>query len=346
MFTMSVTLAHGSGGEKTQELLTRLILSKVPLDLARTEGGHGLDILDDGAIIKLSDGKYLVITVDSYTVSPPVFPGGDIGKLAACGTLNDLAAMGAEPLAVLDSIVVEEGVSIDFVEKITESMLRVLKEENVPVIGGDLKVMPRGQLDKILITMTGVGIAEKPIIDKELRPGDKIVVTGPIAEHGAAILAAQQGIDIEKFDLKSDCACLLRPMLRLCRKYRDAIHAARDPTRGGLATVLNEWARYGDYVILIEEEKIPIRPPVRKFCEMLGIDPLYLACEGVMVLAVSPEAADEVVQELHSMGFENASIIGEVRSTSRFSKIVVCKTATGGLRIVEPLKSSLVPRIC
>ncbi len=343
---MSVTLAHGSGGEKMHELLTRLILSKITPNLARTEGGHGLDILDDGAVVRLSDDRYLVVTIDSYTVNPPVFPGGDIGKLAACGTLNDLAAMGAEPLAVLDSIVIEEGVSIEFIEKITESMLKVLKEENVPVIGGDLKVMPRGQLDRVVITMVGIGVAEKPIIDRELRPGDKIVITGPIAEHGAAILAAQQGIDVEKYDLRSDCACLLRPMLRLCYKYRDAIHAARDPTRGGLATVLNEWARYGDYVIVIEEEKIPIRPPVRKFCEMLGIDPLYLACEGVMVLAVSPEAADDVVQELRDMGFDNASAIGEVRTASRFSKIVVCRTMSGGLRIVEPLKSSLVPRIC
>ncbi|NPA69873.1 MAG: hydrogenase expression/formation protein HypE [Crenarchaeota archaeon] len=342
---MSVTLAHGAGGEKTLELLNKLILSKVPDILKRTPEGAGIDVLDDGACIKIGD-KYLIVTVDAYTVNPIFFPGGDLGKLAASGTINDLVAMGARPIAVLDSIIIEEGIDIDTVDKITTSFIEVLTRENIPIIGGDLKVMPRGQIDKIVMTTVGLGIARRPVIDRELRPGDKIIVTGSIAEHGATIMALQQGINAEKYGLHSDCRPLLRPLLDIVEKYLDKVHAMRDPTRGGLAQVLNEWARDTGTLILIYEDKIPIRFEVKKFCEIVGIDPLYLACEGVMTIAVDSEIAPILVEELHSAGMEDAAIIGEVRESEKFRGTVVCKTVSGGLRIVEPLRGSLVPRIC
>ncbi|NPA99979.1 MAG: hydrogenase expression/formation protein HypE [Crenarchaeota archaeon] len=342
---MSVTLAHGAGGEKTLELLTKLILSKVPETLKRTPEGSGIDVLDDGACVKIGD-KYLIVTMDSYTVNPIFFPGGDLGKLAASGTINDLVAMGARPIAMLDSLIVEEGTEIEIIDKITSSFIDIVVRENIPLIGGDLKVMPRGQLDKIVITVTGLGIAKRPIIDRDLRPGDKIVITGNIAEHGATIMALQQGLDAERYGLHSDCRPLLRPLLDIVEKYVNHIHAMRDPTRGGLAQTLNEWARDTGTLILIYEDRIPIRFEVRKFCEMVGVDPLYLACEGVMTIAVDSETAPVLVEELQSAGMENATIIGEVRESEKFRGTVVCRTVSGGLRIVEPLRGSLVPRIC
>jgi len=342
---VNVTLAHGAGGEKTLELLQKLILSKMPETLKRTPEGVGTDVLDDGACIKIGD-KYLVVTVDSYTVSPLFFPGGDLGKLAASGTINDLVAMGARPIAILDSMVIEEGTDIELVDKIASSFINVILQENIPLVGGDLKVMPRGQLDKIIITSVGIGIAERPIIDRELRPGDKIIVTGPIAEHGATIMALQQGIEAEKYGLRSDCRPLLRPLLDVVSRYIRHIHAMRDPTRGGLAQVLNEWARDTGTLILIYEDKLPIRFEVKKFCEIVGVDPLYLACEGVMTIAVSPDVAEVLLEELKASGLESASIIGEVRESEKFRGTVVCRTLSGGLRIVEPLRGSLVPRIC
>ncbi len=342
---MNIILAHGSGGEKTMELLSRLILSKVPEKLYKTSEGYGLDILDDGACIKVGD-EYIVVSIDAYTVNPIFFPGGDLGKLAASGTLNDVVAMGAKPIAVLDAIIVEEGTDMEIVDSIMSSFIGVIKEEDIALIGGDLKVMPRGQLDKIVMTVAGIGITRRPVIDKDLKTNDKIIVTGPIAEHGATIMAIQQGIEAEKYGLKSDCKPLVKPILTIIEKYRDHIHAMRDPTRGGLATVLNEWARVSGKVIIIDERNIPIRFEVRKFCEIAGIDPMYLACEGVMVMSVDSEVADEVLDELKDMGFENASIVGEVRESEKFRGIVVCRTASGGLRIVEPLRGALVPRIC
>ncbi len=340
-----VTLAHGSGGLATFELLDRIILSRTPPSLKSTPGGVGIDLLDDGAVIKIGDNSYIVVSVDSYTVNPPFFPGGDIGKLAASGTINDVVAMGARPVAMLDSIVVEEGYPLDKLEKITASLISILEKYGVSLIGGDLKVMPRGQIDGVVITTVGIGITSKPILDNSLRPGDKIVITGPIAEHGATIMALQQGLDPDKLNLESDCRPLV-DVLSVIEKYRDYIHAARDPTRGGVASVLNEWAKTTRTLIVIHEEAIPVRDNVRRFCEMMGIDPLYLACEGVMMFSVKPDKAEEIVSSLRDLGFEYASIIGEVKATDKYPGVVVCKTRTGGLRVVEPLKGELVPRIC
>ena len=341
-----ITLAHGSGGLETSEIVNTLLFRKVPDKLKLIQGGLGIDFPDDAAAIPISDGKFIVITIDSYTVNPPFFPGGDIGKLAACGSINDVLMLGGKPIAIMDSIVVEEGFPIDQLEKIVNSFMSVIKDEGIALIGGDFKVMPKGQIDKIVITTVGIGITDKLIIDKNVKPGDKIIVSDYIGDHGAVIMIMQQGIGVEETKLTSDVKSLTRLMIPLIEKYGDYIHAARDPTRGGVAMALNDWARASNTVIIIDEKKIPIREEVASYSSMLGIDPLYLACEGVALLAIDNEVANEVVEFMHNLGFENARVIGEVKRSEKFSGIVLYRSAVGGLRILEPPRGELVPRIC
>lgn len=345
-----VRLAHGSGGTEMREILERLIFSKIDPVLKRVGGGVGIDQPDDGAAIPLHDGRYLIVTVDSYTVSPIFFPGGNIGSLAASGTINDILMMGGKPIALLDSIVVEEGFPIKDLQIIVDSLIDVVRSEGIALIGGDFKVMPKGQVDKIVITTTGVGVASKPIVDRP-RAGDKIVVSDYVGDHGAVIMTLQLGLEkrieeLSKGVLKSDVKPLSKLMIPLIEKYGDYIHAARDPTRGGLAGVLNEWASSSDIVVVVDEESVPIREPVARYCEMLGIDPLYLASEGVAVLSIDPDVADEVINYMKSLGYVNARIIGEVRVSGRYRNYVVMRTAIGGFRILEPPHGELVPRIC
>ncbi len=343
LLSTKVTLAHGSGGVETEAIVENLIVKLVPESLRSMPGGVGLDALDDGAAIPVPGG-YMVFTVDSYTVNPPFFPGGNIGSLAASGTINDLLMMGARPVAALDAIVVEEGFEVAKLREITESLVKTLAENNVALIGGDFKVLPKGQLDKIVVTVAGVGFAKRLIVDTNLKPGDKIIVSGPVAEHGALILALQQGL--EPKDLKSDAKPLTDLMLPLIDEFGEYIHAARDPTRGGLAMLLNDWAKATGTVIVVEEEKIPLREPVRAYTEMLGVDPLTLASEGVAVLAVAPEKAEEVLKRIHELGYRDATIIGEVRRAERHRGIVLLRSVTGGVRILEPPSGEIVPRIC
>ncbi len=339
-----VRLAHGSGGRETQELLNEVILSLLEGEMKRVEGGVGTDELDDGAAIPIPGG-YAVITVDSYTVKPPFFPGGNIGELAASGTINDLLMMGAKPLAMLDSIVVEEGFPLSDLKRITGSMVDTLKRIGVKLVGGDVKVIPKGGLDGIVITTTGLGFAERIIVDSNLKPGDKIIVSGTVGDHGAAILAAQEGLEVEG-GIESDVAPLHDLMMPLIDEYGSAIHAAQDPTRGGLAQTLNEWASKTGYLISVEEAKIPVREEVRAFTELLGVDPFSLACEGKAVLGVSKEEAEDVLNAMKDLGYEDASIIGEVRESDRYGGMVVIRSLTGGLRILEPPSGVIVPRIC
>ncbi len=339
-----VKLAHGSGGKETQELLNEVIISLLEEKMKKVEGGVGTDELDDGAAIPIPGG-YAVITVDSYTVKPYFFPGGDIGELAASGTINDLLMMGAKPLAILDSIVVEEGFPLADLRRITESMVDTLRRVGVKLVGGDVKVIPKGGLDGIVITTTGLGFAERIIVDSSLKPGDKIIVSGTVGDHGAAILAAQEGLEVEG-GIESDVAPLHDLMIPLIEEYSSAIHAAQDPTRGGLAQTLNEWASKTGYLIAIEEGEIPIKKEVRAFTELLGVDPLSLACEGKAVLGVAREKAGNILRMMRDLGFEDASIIGEVRESKRYGGMVVIKSLTGGLRILEPPSGVIVPRIC
>jgi len=342
----AISLAHGAGGKESWALIRSLIVNKVPEELRKTSGGYGLDVLDDGAAIKL-DNKYLVITTDSFTVDPIEFPGGSIGTLAVHGSINDLVVMGADPLALMDSIIVEEGFDLPKLDSIIKDMVEILKAEGISLIGGDLKVMPKGSIDKLVIPVTGLGISAKPIVDTQLRPGDRIVVTSPLAEHGAAILAAQLGMLEENRGLKSDTRPLTKTVLPAIKKFRPYIHAARDPTRGGLAATLNEWASMKDVTIVINRSSIPLRDEVRDFLDAMGVDPLSTASEGAAVLGIMPEVVDDFINYLKKLGEVNAAEIGYVVEAPDpyLRGKVIAETEVGGKVLVEP-KSINLPRIC
>jgi hydrogenase expression/formation protein HypE len=340
-----VTLAHGAGGKETEELLNDVLFKRLDRRLKSVKGGVGLDSPDDAAAIPMGDG-FLVVTVDSYTVSPLIFPGGDIGSLAASGSINDVLMMGGRPTAFLDAVVVEEGFDLDLLTQLMDSLTATLAKESIPLIGGDFKTMPKGQLDKIIIATVGLGTTKRPIVDAELKPGDKIIVTGTMGDHGATILALQSGVDVMKSGLKSDAKPLTPYMLPLFDRYEAALHAARDPTRGGLAMTLNDWARSSGTVVAVDEAAVPVKKEVRRYLGMLGIDPLYLANEGAAVLGVDPKRAEDVLAALKGAGASEASIIGEARAPKEHKGIVLLKSGIGGYRILEAPAGNLVPRIC
>jgi hydrogenase expression/formation protein HypE len=334
-----IQISHGNGGKETQQLLQRLIFSRLPLELKRVKGGVGIDHPDDGAVLQ----DNLVVATDSHTVNPYFFPGGDIGYLAVSGTLNDVIMMGARPIAMLDSIVVSEGFPIDDLERITGSMIELLKRHNVPLVGGDFKVIEETAMrNSIIINTVGLGVVEtgSPIVDT-VKPGDRIIVTGPVGVHGAVIAAMQYNIST---NLKSDVRPLFE-LLEVFSKFKGHIHAARDPTRGGLAATLNEWAQLTGNVIVIEEAKIPVLEEVKAITEITGLDPLNLASEGVAALAVDGEVEEEVMETLRGLGFEPASI-GYVVEPKSERGIVVVRTAVGGAKILEMPTGDIVPRIC
>lgn len=336
-----ITLAHGSGG-KENESIVKLLFRNVKI--RNIDQGIGLDHFDDGILIPYC--SKIISSIDSYTVYPIFFPGGDIGKLAATGSINDVAVMGANPVAALDSIIVEEGFDIDDLKRIVNSMITVFENENIALMGGDFKVMPKRKIDKIVITTNVIGILENDIIflDSNVKEGDKIIVSGTIGEHGAVITALQMGIDADLEGLKSDC----EPVTRIMHiaKNIGGVHAAKDPTRGGLAMTLNEFAQKSDIAIYIDEKEIPIRENVKSFSEMLGIDPLYLASEGRVVLAVHPDYADSIVVALKKHGYTDARVIGEAKNDPNWNGYVILETIAGGLRILEKPTGELTPRIC
>lgn len=341
-----VSLTHGGGGKDMWNLINELVVSKVPEGFKKALDGVGLDVLDDGVAIKVGN-EYVVMTIDSYTVKPLFFPGGDLGSLAASGTINDLLMMGAKPIGIVDAVVVEDGFSTEILDNLIKSLISTAVSEGVAVLGGDFKVMPKGSLDGVIITTAGIGIAKRLIIDANIKAGDKLIVTGPIAEHGSTIIASQLGLLDRAKGLMSDVRSLTKYLLPVFDVYGDYIHAARDPTRGGLASTLNEWVIGKELTIVIERGKVPVRESVRKFLDMLGIEPLGVASEGVAVLAVDPRVVDEVLNMLHELGLRDSSIIGEV--VKPFSKLVegkvIARTEVGGLTFVE-YSSSPVPRIC
>ena len=333
-----VTLAHGSGGLETSRVIKELLVPR--FKYKRFQGGIGVEEMDDGASLPLGEVS-VVVSTDTYTVDPLFFPGGDIGKLAVTGSINDVVVMGAKPVAILDCIVVEEGFPLSDLAKIAASMAKVANEEGVALIGGDFKVMPKGKVDKIIISTTCIGLAKELITDSGLRVGDKIIVSGTIAEHGAAILAAQTGIGVREGELASDCSPLTKLMETALKV--GGVTAAKDLTRGGLASALNEMATKSGVTIKVYEQSIPIREPVRMYSELLGVDPLVLASEGRAVLGVRPDKAEELVDRLREEGYKEAEIVGEV--IGRGGKVLL-ETSVGGLRLVEPPTGEIVPRIC
>ncbi|MFX0038862.1 MAG: hydrogenase expression/formation protein HypE, partial [Candidatus Heimdallarchaeota archaeon] len=281
-----IRLAHGAGGVLQEELI-EFITKNIPFK--NVNNGIGVEELDDGATIPLiNNDKEIVVTADGHTVYPLSFPGGDLGTLSICGTVNDLIMMGAEPLALTSMIIIEEGFEFKELEKIINSMNLKAKEAKIAIIAGDTKVMPRGTLNELIISTTGIGIKDKTIkvLDNNLKDGDKIILTGSIGDHGTALMASREGLNIST-DLKSDISLLseiyevIKPEIK-----NNYIHAMKDPTRGGISAALNDWAKKSNVSIWIEEEKVPIKKQVIAICDMLGLDPYNIASEGRALLSV------------------------------------------------------------
>jgi hydrogenase expression/formation protein HypE len=340
-----VSLAHGAGGVLQGELIKFITRN---ISLRRVNKGIGVDELDDGATIPLEDYEQeIVVTADGHTVYPLFFPGGNLGILSACGTVNDLIMMGAKPIAMTSIIIIEEGFKFDTLEKITNSFNHKAKEANVAIIAGDTKVMPKGTLNEIVMATTGIGIKNKSvkILDNNLKPGDKIIITGSIGDHGTALISSREGLNIST-DLESDVELLIDIFDALKSDIEEnKIHAMKDPTRGGIAGALNDWASKSDVGIVIDEEKIPIKKQVNAICEMLGLDPFTIACEGRALLSVDSNSADIILSKIKStMIGINAEIIGEV--TSENNKKVLLKTLVGGKRFIDMPLGEPIPRIC
>jgi hydrogenase expression/formation protein HypE len=331
---MKVSLMHGAGGEVMGELLRTLTNVK-----NRNAGGIGLEALDDGAVIPI--GEYQVVfTTDSHIVRPLFFPGGDIGRLSICGTVNDLAMMGGRPLALSCGMVIEEGFAVSDLERIVRSMDEALTESGAHLVTGDTKVMERGALDGIVINTAGIGIATKVVRDQGLKEGDRILVSGTLGDHGLAVLTHREGFSLGE-QIRSDVA----PLWGLVEGALAAgdIHAMKDPTRGGFASAVNEMARKSGVRVTIDEASLPIRRSVRSAGEMLGIDPLEVANEGKVVMGVPAADADAVLAALRAHRYgKDAAVVGRVTAGSR----VILKTAIGGERFIEPPMGDPVPRVC
>ncbi|MFC2010254.1 hydrogenase expression/formation protein HypE [Chloroflexota bacterium] len=330
-----ILLAHGSGGKLSHDLVEKNIIPLLRSPL--------LDRLDDSAVFELSG--QLAFTTDSYVVSPIFFPGGDIGKLAVCGTVNDLSMSGARPLYLSISLVIEEGFLISDLQKIMTSVQAAAGEAGVKIVTGDTKVVNRGSADKLFINTAGIGIIPQGvnISGSNAKPGDKVILSGYIGDHGIAVLSQREGF---KFSLpvESDCA----PLSKLVAEMLDVssnIHCLRDPTRGGLATTLNELAGQSKVGIKIEEDEMPVQDAVRAACELLGFDPLYVANEGKLVVVVPPEEAEDICAAMrHNQYGANSAIIGEI--VLEHPGQVVMRTGLGASRIVDMLVGELLPRIC
>ncbi|HQC34967.1 MAG TPA: hydrogenase expression/formation protein HypE [Methanoculleus sp.] len=331
---MKVNLMHGAGGEVMGELL------QIITNLKHTNaGGIGLESLDDGAVIPMC-GQNVVFTTDSHVVSPIFFPGGDIGRIAVCGTINDLAMMGGRPIALSCGMVIPEGFEVADLERIVASMDIALGECGANLVTGDTKVLERGALDTIIINTAGIGIADRVVRDNGLLPGDAIVVSGTIGDHGIAIMAHREGFDFGG-QIHSDVA----PLWMLVERALAAgdIHAMKDPTRGGFANAINEMAKKSGVGVVIEEEALPFKKNVKSAAGMLGIDPLEVANEGKVVMGVAPGDAEAVLAALRSHPYgRDAAIVGKVVEGSH----VVMRTAIGGERFIEPPIGDPVPRVC
>ena len=331
----SILLAHGSGGKLSHELVEKKFLPFL--------ANPALNKLDDSAVFEAS-GR-LAFTTDSYVVNPIFFPGGDIGKLAVCGTVNDLAMNGARPLYLSLSAIIEEGFLLSELEQVVQSVKKAAEEAEVSIIAGDTKVVNRGQADKLFITTSGVGIisAGVDISGANARVGDKVLLSGTIGDHGIAIMSQREGLKFS-MALESDCAPLSKLVSQML-EVSSNVHCLRDPTRGGLATTLNELAWQSNVGIVVEEAKIPVKEEVKAACELLGLDPIYVANEGKMVAVVDPADANKILARMKKNNYgRDAAIIGEV--TKEHPGRVVMKTKLGPSRIVDMLSGELLPRIC
>jgi hydrogenase expression/formation protein HypE len=326
-----ITLADGAGGKASRRLVEGLFLAELRNPM--------LEPLSDAALVS-ANGTRLALTTDAYVVRPLVFPGGDIGELAVNGTVNDLAVSGSTPIALTAGFVIEEGFPVDQLRAITHSAARAAKAAGVAIAAGDTKVVERGAADGLYITTAGVGLLDPRVELSPARvlPGDRVLVSGSIAEHGIAVMLARGDLHLE-LDVVSDTAPVNRLTAALCA-LGPSLRWMRDPTRGGLATTLNELVAGAGATVVLEEQAIPVREDVRAACELLGIDPLYVANEGKLVAVVAPDAADAALAALGAA----AAIIGEVRADDL--PLVLAEMPFGGSRIVDMLVGDPLPRIC
>ena len=332
-----VQLGHGSGGKLTDRLIRDHFLPHL--------GSPELARMRDGAVVRVEAGR-LVLSTDSFVVNPIEFPGGNIGHLAVHGTVNDLAMMGAEPLWLTVGFILEEGLSLGVLDRVVAAMANAAEDAGVAVVAGDTKVVERGKADGIFINTAGVGVLHPDFTPtpERVMPGDAIVVSGPLARHGMAIMAVREGFRFES-TIESDTSNLSPLVVELRRKVGGAVHMLRDATRGGVAGVLNEIARSAGVGITLDQASIPVPPQVEAACEMLGLDPLYVANEGVMAVFVAPDACDRTLDALreHPEG-RGAVRIGTVGGAP--PGMVVMRTGLGGTRVVDTLTGDQLPRIC
>lgn len=331
-----ILLDHGSGGKMSHLLVSEIMLPAFDNPI--------LSQLDDGAILNIN-GSRLAFSTDSYVVDPIFFPGGDIGDLAVNGTTNDLAMCGADPLVLSLAMIIEEGFPIADLEKIIKSMKQAADEAEITIVTGDTKVVPSGAADRIFINTSGIGTIPKgvDISGANARPGDQILLSGTLADHGIAVLTQREGIQFNS-SIKSDTAPL-NHMTQKMRSVSKKIHVLRDPTRGGLGTTLNEIAASSKVGIKIVEDKIPIHDEVAGLCELLGFDPLYIANEGKLIAMVAPDHCERILKEMKKNPYgKSACVIGEV--VEDHPKRVVMETRIGGSRIIDMLIGEQLPRIC
>jgi hydrogenase expression/formation protein HypE len=331
-----IVLGHGSGGKLTAELIENVFLPAFRNDV--------LERMEDQAVVDIG-GARLAFTTDAFVVTPIFFPGGDIGKLAVHGTVNDLAMSGARPLYLAAAFILEEGLPMDELARVVESMRSAAAESGVQLVTGDTKVVDRGKADRLFITTTGIGIIDDGvrISASAARPGDAVILSGTIGDHGMAVLSQRENLEFEG-TIESDTAPLHGLVAAMLRASSD-IHCLRDPTRGGLATTLNELAAQSNVGITIDEAAIAVNDAVRGACEVLGLDPLYVANEGKLVAIVGADAAEAVVRSMqgHPLG-TGARIIGHV--TGEHPKMVLMNTGIGGTRVVDVMFGEQLPRIC
>ncbi len=330
-----ILLSHGSGGRLTHSLIKELLLRKLNNPILKE--------LSDSAVINYKER--LAFTTDSFVVSPLNFPGGDIGKLAVCGTINDLVMLGALPEYLSLAFIIEEGLDYKALEKIVDSVSFHAKKAGVFIATGDMKVVERGACDKIFINTSGIGriIRNRNLSVRNIRVGDRIIITGDIGQHGLAVLAKRKELNFG-FNIKSDCASLNDLIIPVLKKA-EAIKFMRDPTRGGVATTLNEITDASGLGIVIDEKKIPVSVKVRAACELLGIDPLYVANEGIAIIVVKKDTAGTVLKLLRKNPLgRDAEIVGAVVKAPKGR--VILNTALGTQRIVDMLISEPLPRIC
>lgn len=337
----TITLAHGSGGKAMRNLIDSVFVASFDNDM--------LAPLEDQARIILAElaetGDRLAFTTDSYVIDPLFFPGGDIGCLAVHGTVNDLAVSGATPLYLSCSVIIEEGLPIEVLREVANSMGQAARVAGVKIVTGDTKVVPRGAADKLFINTAGIGVIPQNlnIGADRARPGDVVLTNGYLGDHGAAVLNARGDLALET-SIESDC-CALNGLVRAMLEACPDIHCIRDATRGGLATVLNEFAQSSNCCIRLDEADLPVRPDVRAMCEILGLDPLYMANEGKLVAVVPASYGDAVLEVMRKHAFgEHAAIIGEIVESTE--AIVVLQTVFGGERLVDMLVGEQLPRIC